>query len=145
MNINAVQKVTSSRNILQYPKTNYPKEEEMSNAAKSVFVFGIYELAVGICLMITPDPLLAFFGFPATNEVWIRVSGLLICVFAFYDFMAARHELTDFFRWTVYARSSVILFFTIFVLSGLASPILILFGAIDLLGAIWTALALLKR
>ena len=117
----------------------------MSNAAKSVFVFGIYELVLGISLLAMPNPLLALFGFPATHEVWIRVTGLLVCLFAYYDFLAARHELTDVFRWTVYARSSVILCFTAFVLSGIASPVLILFGAIDLLGAIWTALALRKK
>jgi hypothetical protein len=116
----------------------------MSHAAKSVFVFGIYELVLGISLMTMPNPLLALFGFPCTNEVWIRVTGLVVCLFAYYDFLAARHELTDFFRWTAYARSSIILFFTAFVLTGLASPMLILFGAIDLLGAIWTALALRK-
>ncbi len=117
----------------------------MSNAAKSVFIFGIYELVLGITLMIIPNPILAAFGFPYTNDVWIRVTGLLVCVFAFYDFQAARHELIDFFRWTVYARSSVILFFTAFVLSGLVNPMLILFGVVDLLGAIWTALTLRKR
>lgn len=117
----------------------------MSNTAKSVFIFGIYELVLGISLLTVPNPLLTLFGFPSTNEVWIRVTGLLVCVFAFYDFMAARHELTDFFQWTVYARSSVIFFFGAFVLSGLASPMLILFGVIDLLGAIWTAVELRKR
>ena len=117
----------------------------MSNAAKSVFVFGLYELVLGTTLIIMPNTLLALFGFPCTNEVWIRVIGLLVCIFAFYDFQTARHELTDFFRWTVYARSSVILFFSAFVLSGLVNPVLILFGAVDLLGAIWTAFALRKR
>ncbi len=117
----------------------------MSKAAKSVFIFGIYELVLGISLMAIPNPLLAVFGFPCTHDVWIRVTGLLVCVFAVYDFQGARHELIDFFRWTVYARSSVILFFTAFVLSGLVNPMLILFGVVDLLGAIWTALALRKR
>ncbi len=114
----------------------------MSNPAKSVFAFGIYELILGVGLMTTPNPLLAFFGFPCTNEVWIRVIGVLLCFFAFYDFMAARHELTDYFRWTVYARSSVIFFFTALVLAGFAIPTLILFGVVDLLGAFWTAIAL---
>lgn len=118
------------------------KEERMSKPAKSVFVFGIYELVLGITLLTTPNPLLLLFGFPSTNEVWIRVIGSLLCFFAFYDFQGARHELTEYFRWTVYARSSVILFFTAFVLSGLASSMLILFGTVDLLGALWTALAL---
>jgi len=40
------------------------------------------------------------------------------------------------------ARSSVPLFFLAFVAAGLASPMLILFGVVDLAGALWTALAL---
>ena len=116
----------------------------MSYPAKTIFVFGIYELLVGVSLMVAPNPLLALFGFPCTSEVWIRVAGALITIFAYYDFMAARHELTDYFRWSVYARSSVILFFAAFVVAGLVNPMLILFGLFDLLGAIWTALALRK-
>jgi hypothetical protein len=114
----------------------------MSNAAKSVFVFGIYEVILGILVMITPNPLLGMLGFPDSKEVWIRVAGMLVCFFAFYDFMAARNELTDYFRWTVYARSFVFFFFIGFVLSGLVIPMLILFGIVDLLGGIWTGLAL---
>jgi len=51
-------------------------------------------------------------------------------------------EMTDFFRWTVYTRSTVIVFFAAFVLLGFARPPLIMFGVVDLLGAIWTSLAL---
>lgn len=50
--------------------------------------------------------------------------------------------MTDFFRWTVFLRSTVIVFFAIFVLLGFAGPPLVLFGVVDLLGAIWTGLAL---
>jgi hypothetical protein len=52
--------------------------------------------------------------------------------------------MTDFFRWTVYLRSTVIIFFAVFVLLGIASPPLIMFGVVDLLGAIWTGLAFKK-
>jgi hypothetical protein len=48
----------------------------------------------------------------------------------------------DNFRLTVYACSSVIVFFAAFVLLGFANAPLILFGVVDLLGAIWTGLAL---
>jgi hypothetical protein len=67
---------------------------------------------------------------------------MLVLFLGFYYTQAARKEMTDFFRWTVYLRSTVIIFFVIFVLLGLASPPLIMFGVVDLLGAIWTGLAL---
>jgi hypothetical protein len=45
-------------------------------------------------------------------------------------------------RWTVYVRSSVILFFGAFVLLGYAAAPLVMFGAVDLAAALWTYWAL---
>ena len=114
----------------------------MTNSARSVLVFAIYLVVLGLVLMIAPNFLLGLFSLPGVTDIWIRVVGMLVLLLGFYYSQAARQEMTEFFQWTVYARSSVILFFTAFVLLGLASPPLILFGAVDLLGAIWTGLAL---
>ena len=114
----------------------------MSHPAKSVFVFAIYLIVLGVTLLFIPNVLLGVFDFPETTEVWIRVVGMLLVLLAFYYINAARKELNAFFKWTVYARSSVIVFFLVFVLMDLAQPILLLFGVIDLLAAIWTGLAL---
>jgi hypothetical protein len=114
----------------------------MSNPAKSVFAFGVYLIGLGAILVVTPNTLLALFGFPNTSEVWIRVVGMLLLFLAFFYIQAARNELAGFFQWSVYTRSSVIVFFIAFVLLGFVSPMLILFGIVDLLGAIWTGLAL---
>jgi hypothetical protein len=115
---------------------------KMSKSALSVFVFGLYLLVLGIVLLVAPNFLLGLFSLPSTTEVWIRVAGMLVLFLCFYYTQAARKEMTDFFRWTVYVRSSVILFFAVFVLVGFAKPPLILFGVVDLLGAIWTGIAL---
>jgi hypothetical protein len=114
----------------------------MSAPAKSLFVFSIYLAGLGLALLLIPNTLVRAFGFPDTHEVWIHVAGMLLLFIAFYNFQAVRKEWTDFFRWTVYTRSSVIVFFSAFVLLGLAPAVLILFGVVDLLFAIWTALAL---
>ncbi len=114
----------------------------MSKSARSVFVFGLYLVVLGIVLVVAPNLLLGMVSLPSTTEVWLRVVGMLVLFLAFYYIQAARKGMTDFFQWTVYLRSTVIVFFVIFVLLGLAGPPLILFGALDLLGAIWTALAL---
>jgi uncharacterized membrane protein len=114
----------------------------MSKSARSVFVFGLYIAVLGIVLLVAPNFLLGMFGLPSTTEVWIRVVGLLLLYLGFYYTQAARKEMTDFFRWTVYTRSTVIVFFGAFVLLGFANPPLIMFGVVDLLGAIWTGLAL---
>ena len=114
----------------------------MSKAATSVFVFGIYLVAIGLGFLVAPNMPLGLFGFPATTEPWIRVVGLLLLILAYYYIQTARNELTGFFRYTVHARSAVIVVFAAMVLLGLAQPMLIMFGVVDLLAAIWTASAL---
>jgi len=113
----------------------------MSKSARSMFVFGLYAAVLGIMMIVVPNFLLKM-SRTSTTEVWIRVAGLLLLYLGFYYTQAARKEMTDFFRWTVYTRSTVVVFFAAFVLLGFAKPILIMFGVIDLLGAIWTGLTL---
>jgi len=115
---------------------------EKSKSALSIFVFGLYVLVLGILLMLVPNFMLRTISGSSTTEVWIRVVGLLLVCLGFYYTQAARTELADFFRWTVYTRSTVIVFFTAFVLLGFAKPQLIMFGLIDFLGAVWTGPAL---
>jgi hypothetical protein len=114
----------------------------MSKGARSVFVFGVYLEVLGTALLVMPNILLGMFFLPGTTEVWVRVVGMLVLFLGFYYIQAARKEMTDFFRWTLYPRATVILFFGTFVLLDLARPPLILFGVADALGVIWTSLAL---
>jgi len=116
----------------------------MSRAAKSLFVFAIYLCALGLCLLLIPNLLLRLFGVPPTNEVWIRLNGMFVLCLSFYYARAARAELTDLIRWTVWARVAVIFYFVSFVLLVSATKWLLLFGVIDLLAAAWTWRALKK-
>lgn len=119
----------------------------MSHPSKTLFVFGCYLAVLGLVLLFIPNALLVLFGFAATQEVWIRVVGMLVLVLAAYDMLAARAELMPFIQWSVPIRASVIVFFAAFVLLGLAPRALILFGLIDLASAAWTwsALARVRR
>ena len=112
----------------------------MSKAAKTILCFGIYLILLGISMMVIPNILLAIFTIPLTNEVWIRIVGMIVLLLGYIYIRAALNEegMTHFFRWTVHTRSSVIVFLAIFVLFGFAKPILILFGVMDLLAAAWT-------
>ena len=114
----------------------------MSRAAKSLFVFGIYLCGLGLILLLAPNLILRAFGAPPTNEVRIRVNGMLVLCLSFYYVRAARNELTAFIRWTVWARVAVIFYFAAFVLLVAAPEALLLFGLIDLLSAAWTWLSL---
>lgn len=114
----------------------------MSKSAVSLFVFGLYVGVLGILFIVAPNYLLKPISGLSTTEVWIRLFGMLLFYLGFYYIQAARKGITDFFRWTVYTRSTVIVFAIAFVLLGFARPPLIMFALIDLLGAIWTGLAL---
>lgn len=114
----------------------------MSKSAKSMLVFGIYVIVLSTVLFFAPNELLRLFHVPPTNEAWIRLLAMMMGLMGIYNILAARRELTDFFRWTIYGRSSVIFILGGLVLLDLLPPIIILFGVIDLLSAIWTAMAL---
>ena len=116
----------------------------MSQAAKSLFVFGIYLCGLGLILLLGPNLILQVFGVPPTNEVWIRIDGMFVLCLSFYYVQTARNELTIFIRWTVWTRVAVIFCFAAFVLLVAAPKALLLFGLIDFLAAIWTWLALKK-
>jgi hypothetical protein len=114
----------------------------MRLSSKTLLWFGFYLVGMGASFVLAPNLVLAPFGLPATNEVWIRVVGVLALILAFYYIQVARHELQAFVQWSVYVRASVIVFFSAFVLAGLVSPILIGFGVVDLVAALATAWAL---
>jgi len=114
----------------------------VKNARVSILVFGIYMVVLGLALLVISNVLLSLFDYPTTTEIWIRILGFMVVVLGYYYIVAALFELTPFFRASVFGRPAVIVCFAGLVLVGMAQPVLILFGAIDLLGAIWTGLAL---
>lgn len=114
----------------------------MSYSAKTVLFFAFYLLLLGVVLVVAPNLVLTSLGMPATDEVWIRIVGVLATVLGIYYSMAARSELRPFFIASVPVRMSVLFIFVAFVLLKFAPPILIVFGLVDFLGSIWTWVAL---
>jgi hypothetical membrane protein len=114
----------------------------MSKSALSAKVFAIYLFVVGIVLVVAPNFLLSIFRIQQTTEVWIRVVGVLAFMIGIFAWVGAKHDDKPFLVATVYARFLVFSAFTTFAVIGLASPMLVLFGVVDLLGGIWTYLAL---
>lgn len=116
----------------------------MTPAAKSVYYFGFYLLVLGVILTVFPNMLLSVFQFPETTEVWIHVLGSVVfAIGLYYVFMAPTNH-TLFLILTVYARTSILIWFTAFVVVGWAPWQLILFGLVDMTGAVWTYMALKK-
>lgn len=110
----------------------------MSNPARSITVFGIYLAISGLSFVLIPNTILPLFGFPTTTEVWIRVVGLLASILGIYFLYSVRHDDHHFFRATVLGRIVFCIGVITFALLGWGSPLLIVFGLIDLAGAAWT-------
>lgn len=114
----------------------------MTRAARSVYVFGIYLIVLGGILIGSPNTLLAVFRLPATTEPWIRVLGVTVLALGMLNVASARTEQTAFFRATVWVRIFVFASFVGLTLAQMAPPVLVLFGLVDLAGAVWTFAAL---
>ena len=114
----------------------------MSHSARSIFFFGIYLVFLGFLLVFTPNLLLALVRIPATNEIWIRLMGMLLTFMGFFYIMAGWKNIRPFFSWTLVTRGSAVFFLSAFVLVKWISPVVFLFWLGDLAGALWTWFAL---
>ena len=117
----------------------------MSKSAKSVLIYGIYLAINGLMLLLIPNVLTSSLGIEPTNEVWIRLSGILLMAIAVYYILGAKYEIIVILKATAFIRVSIILFFTAFVLLDLVSPNIIIISLIDFLGGFWTFVMLKKE
>lgn len=112
----------------------------MSKAAFSAKVFAVYLFIVGPVLVLAPNFLLSIFKLPQTTDIWIHVIGVLAFNIGIYVWVSAENK--DFLKASVYTRCIFFVAVTSFALMGMVSPMIILFGITDLLGALWTHFAL---
>jgi len=124
------------------PVSPAAKEATMSAAGLSLLVFGIYLVLNGAGFTFVPNTMFGLLGVPATEEPWIRILGWVMVALGYLYIQAGRHDLRPFFLWTVHARVSVFVMFLIFFLVGWAPATIVIFGTVDLVGAVWTFLAL---
>lgn len=80
---------------------------------------------LGLVLVAIPNLLLGLFFMPETQEVWIRVVGLLVFNIGVYCIYAAKCEATGFFRASVFTRTLVLVALAAFAVLGLAKPMLV--------------------
>lgn len=92
-----------------------------------------------------PNLVLGSFGLPPTDEVWVRMLGMMTFFFGVVQSQMAREELCRFFVLSVVLRFSGVGFVAAFVLTGLAQPAFVLIAAVDVVGACWTLWALRQQ
>lgn len=120
--------------------------KKLSRAAMSIFIFGFYLIFLGIVFLFVPEIMFIILAYPTSPDIISRVLGMIFLILAYYYIRAGLQDegMTNFFLWTVHTRALVIVFFIIFTVLGLVSPLIIMFGVIDLVCAIWTWWALRK-
>jgi hypothetical protein len=114
----------------------------MTAAARSLFVFGIYVLVAGAGLLLAPAVVLAPLQLAPPSDGWIRVVGLLALVVGGYDILGARSGDLRMLRASVWFRIGFAAGTAALVGAGAMPAQLLVFGAMDVAGAVWTALTM---
>lgn len=114
----------------------------MRSASVSIKVFGVYVMLAGIMLLLAPNLLLSPLGFAAATEIWVRVLGAVAMVLGYYYWACGSAEARAFFKATIAGRFAFAALCLGLVLAMAAPWQLMIFGVVDVLGAVWTASAL---
>ena len=114
----------------------------MSKTAFTIKASCCYIIALGLALVLVPNLVLSAMRMPPTSDVWIRVLGVVVINIGIFFWVAARTEAIALFHVSVILRPLVLVWFGAFVLLGLANPMLLVFGVIEALGALWTWLTM---
>lgn len=114
----------------------------MTRPARSLFAFGIYVLLTGVAFLAIPGPLVSLLRLPAATAGWARIVGLLAIVIGCYDTIGSRAECLPYIRASVPVRFGFAAGTALLVIFGQMPATILLLGATDVAGAIWTAAAL---
>ena len=113
----------------------------MSRATQSMMVWTFYVLLLGAVLLIIPNVLLAVFQIEETEEVWIRIVGLLLLGYGAYYWTAVQAQFTRLYRMSIWVRWGIVV--GLVALAFTVGPWqLVLFAAVDFAGGLWTYLTL---
>ena len=98
----------------------------------------VYVLISGLQLVFIPNTLLAIFGIAPTSEIWIRVLGMLVLVLSIYYYSIYKSGNKEVVRATVQGRLLFCLGLVMFVVLGIAPPVLIAFAVAETGLALWS-------
>lgn len=108
----------------------------------SLLVFGGYALIMGLVLLLLPEHVLPYFMFTENSGTWVHVLGFVLCCSAYYYLWAGRSGNKGFARHTVHTRLASPLVMLALLTWGKVGHMVLLFGIVDAIGGVWTAIAL---
>lgn len=109
----------------------------------SLTVQMVYVAITGLLLIFVPNIILATFGIPLTNEIWIKNLGIIVFILAIIYYYIRKTTDLEVVKATIWGR---LVAATAIIVLGLTSlqPILILFATVDIATAAWTWFELKK-
>ena len=117
----------------------------MSKAAKSLFVFSLYAIVMGLAFLAVPEMLISILQLPPLSSGWARAIGLLVLVIGVYENVSARSESLPMIKASVYARFGFALGMLILIGVGQMPVAALPLALIDAAGASWTQFALKSK
>jgi hypothetical protein len=97
-----------------------------------------YVIISGLQLLFVPNFLLGMFGIAPTSEIWIRVLGMLVLVLSIYYYAIYKNGNKEIVRATVQGRLLFCAGLVMFVILGMAPPVLIGFAVAETGLALWS-------
>lgn len=110
----------------------------MNRVSKSILIFGIYSLLMGIVLLFIPHYILPVFNLPVSGEPWLNLLGFVLMCSSYYYIRSAFSGNPQFAVYTTHTRFAAPIIVAYLMLSGKADWHFLSFGIIDGLGGLWT-------
>ncbi len=109
----------------------------MRDPVVSLRVWSFYVLGIGAALLLVPNLVFDILGIPNTDDVWVRVLGLVAIVLGVVYLAAAAGAHFDMVRASVNARAVAVVGFLVLWITG-GPWQLGIFAALDLAGLAWS-------
>ena len=117
----------------------------MNKVSRSIFVFGLYSLLMGIVLLFLPNSILPLFDLPVTGKPWLNLLGFVLICSSYYYLRSALSSNIQFAVYTTHTRFAAPLVVFYLIASGNADWHFLSFGVVDGLGGLWTWLELKRH
>lgn len=110
----------------------------MNRISKSIFIFGLYSLLMGIVLLFLPNLFLPLFNLPLLGEPWLNLLGFVLMCSSYYYIRSAISGNMEFALYTIHTRFAAPLVVAYLISTGKADWHFLSFGIVDGLGGLWT-------
>lgn len=112
--------------------------------ARSLQAFGLYLCGAGALLLLAPSVLLTPLSLPIPQDAWIRILGVVALALGISDLMASREHGVTLLKASVWRRALAGAALLALVGAEVAPAAVLLFAAVDVGTAAWTATALCR-